>query len=388
MHWQEELVVFSFMLKVLGAVLLSVVIAVTVLRLRAYSPQDLEIAAVDCAADAPVWAVGTPLKVMSYNVQYMASKHYIFFYDIDLEDQQRVEAVGLAGKAIADKPSKEHVLWTLDEVATLIANEAPDVVMLQEINGGNDGRTYYIDQASELLRRLPDGVYACQSHAPYWQAEYILHPHVMAPVDMQLSTLSRYRITKSVRHQLPRKARNFLVRPFNFQRALLESHIATDKGGTIAMINTHFDAWGAGTGVMERQVEKTLELLRSLDDERVPWVFGGDLNLLPPDNNRQRARIAKARTGEFDPQPRIAPLYERYRAIPSLANVMSVDPVPWYTHFPNDPTVNGPDRTIDYLFYSDQWALRDAYVVQKEALALSDHLPVMGVYSLPPSMPQ
>ena len=116
---------FSFIVKLLGAVLLSVVIAIAVLRVRAYSPQDLEIVGVDCAADAPAWAEGTPLKVMSYNVQYMASKHYIFFYDIDLEDPERVQAVALTGKSIADKPSKAHVLWTLDEVATLIANEAP-----------------------------------------------------------------------------------------------------------------------------------------------------------------------------------------------------------------------------------------------------------------------
>ena len=254
--------------------------------------------------------------------------------------------------------------------------------MLQEVNGPSDSRTYNTNHASELLSRLPNRQFPCQSDAPYWKAEFIFHPDVLGPVDMRLLTLSKYRITKSLRHQLPRKPRNFFVTPFHFQRALLESRIATDQGDTLALINTHFDAWGAGTGIMEQQIAKTESLLHALDNESVPWVFGGDLNLLPPDNDRQRQQILAAGTGNYDEDPQIAPLYEKYRAIPALHHLTSDAPEPWYTHFPNDPTVNGPDRTIDYLFYSNQWSLDDAYIVQEEALHISDHLPVVGVYSL------
>jgi endonuclease/exonuclease/phosphatase family metal-dependent hydrolase len=200
---------------------------------------------------------------------------------------------------------------------------------------------------------------------------------------MKLLTLSKYRITKSVRHQLPRKPRNFLVAPFHFQRALLESHIATDNDDTVAMINTHYDAWGAGTSIMSRQIAKTAELLGSLDSEGVPWVFGGDLNLLPPDDNRQRQKIVAARTGNYDETPQISPLYDKYRGIPALHHLTSTEPQAWYTHFPNDPTVTEPDRTIDYQFYSDQWSLDNAYVLQKETLDISDHLPVVGIYAFP-----
>ncbi len=324
---------------------------------------------------------------MSYNVQYMASKNYVFFYDIDIDDPERVAAVEKAGKTIASYPSEEHVFWTLDEVAKLIQEENPDVVMLQEINGGDDSRTHYIDHTSELLKRLPDNLFACRSEAPYWLAEFIFHPDVLGPVDMRLLTLSKYRITKSVRHQLPRKPNNFIVTPFDFQRALLESHIATDHGDAVALINTHFDAWGAGTDIMDRQVAKTEEVLQSLDSQDIPWVLGGDLNLLPPDNNRQRQEILAASTGNYDEQPQIEPLYEKYRGIPALTHLMSTEPEAWYTHFPNDPTVDGPDRTIDYLFYSDQWSLDDAYIVQEKALHISDHLPVIGVYSLSKAPP-
>ncbi len=190
--------------------------------------------------------------------------------------------------------------------------------MLQEINGGDDSRTHYTDHGTELLSRLPEPV-SLPVGSTYWKAEFIFHPEVLGPVDMKLVTLSRYRITQSVRHQLPRKSRNFLMTPFHFQRALLESHIATDRAQPVALINTHFDAWGAGTGIMERQIEKTEALLQSLDEAEIPWVLGGDLNLLPPDDNRQRQQILAAGTGNFDESPQIAPLYERYRGIPPMS---------------------------------------------------------------------
>ena len=343
----------------------------------------MEPASIHCSPDAPGWTADSPLKVMSYNVQYMASKNYVFFYDIDLTDQERVQAVEKANRTIVGRPSEEDVFWTLDQVANVIKTEDPDVVLLQEINGGDDSRTHYIDHTIELLKRLPDEHFPCRSEAPYWKAEFVVHPEILGPVNMKLLTLSKYLITRSVRHQLPRKPRNFLVAPFHFQRALLESHIATNDDHTVAMINTHYDAWGAGTGIMSRQIAKTEELLESLDSEGVPWVFGGDLNLLPPDDNRQRQKIVAAGTGNYDETPQIGPLYEKYRGIPALHHLTSTEPQAWYTHFPNDPTVTEPDRTIDYQFYSNQWSLDDAYVLQKETLDISDHLPVVGIYAFP-----
>ena len=368
--------------KSLFALVLVFTIAIGVLWFRSWWPGDTEVASVHCTKDAPAWESQSDLKVMSYNVQYMASKNYVFFYDIDLEDSERLTAVAKANKVIASQPAEEHVHWTLDQVADVIQSEDPDIVLLQEINGGDDSRTHYIDQAAELLGRLPDDLYPCWTETPYWKAEFILHPDVMGPVNMKLLTLSKYQITKSVRHQLPRMPRSFLLEPFHFQRALLESHIETDQGNSPAFINTHFDAWGTGTGIMRRQVKRTEAVLRALDDESIPWVLGGDLNLLPPDNNRQRDDILAAGTGHYNEIPELGPLYKKYRGVPSIQHLMSDDASDWYTHFPNDPTVAGPDRTIDYLFNNDQWSLVNAYVRQGDTLHISDHLPVIGVYRL------
>ena len=358
-------------------------ITIGVLWARSYGPADMEPLGVECAADAPAWSSQSPLKVMSYNVQYMASKNYVFFYDVDTSDLERLDAVARADKTLASQPSKEHVFWTLDQVAEVIRREDPDVVLLQEMNGTEDSRTYYIDLLNELRARLPRDRYACHTQAPYWKAEFIFHPEILGSVDMQLVTLSKYRIAQAVRHQLPRPARNFVVQPFHFQRALLESRIEVADGTSLAVINTHFEAWAAGTGLMQRQIAATEKLLQSLDSESIPWVLGGDLNLLPPDNNRQRRRIIEAATGFYDENPQIQALYQRYRAVPDLKHLLSDEASAWYTHFPNDPTVAGPDRTIDYLFFSEQWKLDDAQVLQQGTLNISDHLPVIGIYSLP-----
>lgn len=38
--------------------------------------------------------------------------------------------------------------------------------------------------------------------------------------------------------------------------------------------------------------------------------------------------------------------------IPSNAEAGGAERSAWLTHYPNDPRLNGPDRTLDYLFHS------------------------------------
>lgn len=370
------------LIKLFASACILVLVLTAILWLRAYKPPPQETATVYCDGPARGWASSTPLKVMSFNVQYMASKNYVFFYDIDTNDPIRIQAVLNSGKTVANRPTETDVTWTLDQVAQLIATEDPDVVMLQEVNRSEDSRTYYIDQVTELLLRIPDNTYSCRSEASYWKAEFIFHPKILGPVNMELVTLSKYTITQSTRHQLPRPQRSFLARPFYFQRALLESRIADNQGNSIALVNTHYEAWGAGTGIMQKQVAATQQVLENLETEDIPWILGGDLNLLPPDENRQRSRIIQAGMGNYDEVTAIGPLYDKYSGIPPLQELLGSTPEYWYTHYPNDPYASGPDRTIDYVFFSDDWELRDSYIVQDGALEISDHLPVVGVFSI------
>ena len=376
------LTVLKNLSKVLAMLVLLFVVLVLAMWLRSFKPADTEVVEVQCDNGAQVYSSDRPLKVLSYNVQYMASKNYVFFYDIDQQNAERVAQVEQAGLTLADRPSLKHIKWTIEEVAKVIESERPDVVMLQEINTGADSRTHSYDQIEALVTRLGKETFPCLADSSYWKAEYILHPNIMGPVDMRLLTLSRYRMESATRHQLPRPQINALERPFYFQRAVLETRHPTVNGNDFAMLNTHFEAWGAGTGVMQKQVGRTMELLEALDIGQIPWVLGGDLNLLPPDEQRQRTQISLAQTGEYDEEPAIRLLYDRYGAIPSRADLLSENASEWYTHIPNDPTVSVPDRTIDYLFYSDQWGLESAKIMHGTAWEVSDHLPVVGMFSM------
>lgn len=317
-----------------------------------------------CGAGVPAWPAAQPLSVLSFNVQYMAGKNYVFYYDVAGGPDSR--------------PAAEDVRLTLDGVAALIRQQAPDLVLLQEINDADDSRTHYIDQLPELQRRLGDLAFPCLASAHYWKAGWIPHPHILGPVSMQLVTLSRYRLAAARRYQLPRMDKDPLTRHFYFQRALLDARLQTDAGAEVAVLNTHFDAWGKGSPVMAAQVARVVTVLDELEQRGIPWLLGGDFNLLPPDDGRQWQRLRQ----HYDRPSPLLPLYRRFGAIPSLADLNGAGAARWYTHFPNDPAVTAPDRTIDYLFYSRQWQRLRGDVLREEALTLSDHLPVLGEFAL------
>ncbi|MGX8849859.1 endonuclease/exonuclease/phosphatase family protein, partial [Pseudomonas aeruginosa] len=79
----------------------------------------------------------------------------------------------------------------------------------------------------------------------------------------------------------------------------------------------------------------------------------------------------------------LAVLSGRFPMVPSLEEASGVDQVRWYTHFPNDPRVQGPDRTLDYLFHSPSLTRLDARVRRSDTLQISNHLPLAARFLLP-----
>jgi len=312
------------------------------------------------------------LKVLSFNVQYMAGKSYVFFYDVDGGPDTQ--------------PQQADIDNTTQRVADIIRDENPDIVLIQEINDANDSRTHFRDQLTELQAQLHDQagerIYPCHADAHYWQADFIPHPKIWGPVSMKLSTLSKYPIHQALRHQLPLAQNDPISERFYFYRAMLETLIELPNGERIVALNTHFDAWGEGTGVMQKQVKLVHSRLKQLDASGTPWVLGGDLNLLPPDGQKQWEKITESNTGGYDQYTAIKLLYDNFQAVPSLLNLADTKASRWYTHYPNNPTVTGPDRTIDYLFYSHQWHATQTAVRQHDTLDVSDHLPVSATLVL------
>ena len=354
-------------LRVLAALVVLLALLVTLVWAATFHPATLEAAPVACAQAAPVLQPGQSLKIMTWNVQFMAGKNYIFFSDMP------------DGNAPDERPSSADIATTLGEVARVIRAEQPDLVLLQEVDDGA-ARTDYENQLARLAALLPPE-YACRTEAFYWKAAYVPHPRIHGAVGMKLAILSRYQISRAQRHQLALIPSDPLSQQFNLKRAILEARLPVAGRGDFVALDTHLDAFAQGSDTMERQVGQVDALLGRLTAADLPWTIGGDFNLLP--SEQAYRELAPSHQGFYNPHTEIAPLYAHYQAVPSYAEASGLEAREWYTYFANDPAIGRPDRTLDYLFFAQNVQLGAHYVRQDDTLAISDHLPIVAELRLP-----
>jgi len=331
-----------------------------------YHPAKIEFVNVYFRGPAPVLQAGQSIKIMTWNVQYMAGKNYVFFYDL------------LDGSGPDERPSPKDIAYTLNEVARVIRVESPDIILLQEVDC-RAKRTDYHDQLADLLTKLPQE-YCCYASAWYWKALFVPHPRIMGSVGMKLAIISKYRISGAIRHQLPVIPDNIFVKQFNFKRAVLEARLPVSGQKDFIALSTHLDAFAQGSNTMERQVSNVRRLLQGLSDQGYDWVIGGDFNLLPPGGAYDR--LSRNQQRYYKPQTELAPFFEEFQAVPSAGEADSDSAGEFYTQFPNDPEVYEPDRTIDYLFFSRGLKPGEHYVRQNDTRSISDHFPVVAEVTL------
>lgn len=331
-----------------------------------YHPADVEAQEVACRSDAPVMPAGYTPKVLSWNVQFMASKEYVFWFDILDESGPDL------------RPSSESIATTIAEVARVIRDENPDLVLLQEVDQGA-ARTDYQDQLALLMDALPAD-FSCHSSAYYWKAGFVPHPKVMGATGMMLSTISKFRITEAQRHQLPLMPANPVVQQFQLKRAILASVLPIQGGKEFVVMNTHLDAFAQGTDTMQRQVAEVHQLLKAETEKGRPWLIGGDFNLLPPGD--QYANLKPRFQIYYQPQSEIRVLLDDFGSVPDVSQLATTRNSAWFTHFPNDPAGGKLDRTIDYLFYSPRLSAIEASVRQHDTQHISDHLPVIARFEM------
>ena len=353
-------------LRVLGKLLVGVLgvalLAFAYVWFSAGSWKEVEERPVHCSSGAPRLAARSRIRILSWNIQYLAGKNYTFFYDLP------------GNKGPDERPSAADIAATTKEVARIIDMERPDFVLLQEVDEGAS-RTDRQNQTG-LIQKALKQAYPCYAEAFYWKAGFVPHPRIMGAVGMKVVTLSRFRLDSAVRHALPPIPADPLSTRLGLHRAVLEARVPLEGGRTLSLLNTHFDAFAQGTNIMERQVNITARLLGRLDERRTPWVFAGDLNLLPP--GIELSTMQPVVRGYYNPKTEVTPLFDSFSSAFPLSELTGTEKKKFYTLNPNNPEIKEkPDRTIDYVFHARALSVREARVRSHDTMLISDHLPLV-----------
>ena len=348
--------------------LLGLLIVIALAGAMVYSltwrPDAREVLPVSCSTQAPTLAPGQALKVMTWNVQYLAGKRYVFWNDL---------AAGTD-----EAPTADDMAFSLDEVARVIRDEQPDIVLLQELDDGAKASDYQ-NQLKLLQERVAD-LYPCSAHAFDWKADFIPDPHIFGSVGRQLATLSRYEIEHAERLQLPVSEVNLISRQFKPKNALLVTYLPLSDGGQISVLNTRLHRATQPDETLQAQISAVAKVLDKFESHGTPWLIGGDFNLLPLG---QYQRLPSEQRTPYSADSALHVLWDKYPMIPTNNEAGGIDRARWLTHYPNDTNVSGPDRTVDYLFYSPRIKRVEARVRQDDTLRISDHLPVIARFLLP-----
>jgi endonuclease/exonuclease/phosphatase family metal-dependent hydrolase len=327
-----------------------------------YHPGPVECEEVSNAEGAPLLAPDQPVNAVTFNLQFLAGTGYHFFYDGGPD-------------SLATRSDIES---TVAKVAAFIAETNPDFVLFQEVDCGAR-RTAYLDEVALLRGAMPAEI---RNHVStfYWKSKFVPHLKIMGSAGTKLVIFSRYRLGKARRYRLPDTPGNPLERDFGLKRAILEVEIPLANGRTLVLLNTHLEAFPKATDVMERQVEKVLWRLKTLDDQNLAWILGGDFNLLPPG---QPARLSRQDRGIHHEPTEIGSIYERYMGVPTVAAATGEHMRHYFTFTRRVGAIRLPVRTLDYFFVAPGVTIDDYAVVQEDTMDLSDHLPLMARFRLP-----
>jgi endonuclease/exonuclease/phosphatase family metal-dependent hydrolase len=330
-------------------------------------PESVQPASFISEPDAPALVGNQPLKILNWNMQFMAGNvNNHFFFDNGSDSW----------------PAQSKVLSTLDAAAALIKAEDPDVILLQEIDD-DAKRTYYQDQQALLLERLPKS-YKAQASTLYWQADFLPVPALWGSVGMKLSVISKYKIIAATRYALASiDTHNFLEQQFQPRRAILHVELERKDKPPLHILNTHLSAFAQGSNTMERQVKRVFELMHGFESRGEDAIIGGDFNLIP---NRKAFRfLSKKAQSDYNLlETELKLLLDNFASVPSTHNLEGDNVSAWYTHSPNNSAAKTPNKTLDYFFMTEAIDVVDSRIrSDRSALLISDHMPVIATFQRP-----
>jgi endonuclease/exonuclease/phosphatase family metal-dependent hydrolase len=327
--------------------------------LTEHRPDPVEPVAVSCEGATTPLKVGEPIKILSWNVQYGASRKHQFFYD--------------GGQAV--HVPIEDVKETTAAIASALSAYGADVLLLQEIDS-DSARTHRINQGP-IYKKGAGAV--CEAVTTYHRSPFVPSPttNPLGRVDMGLQLLTRSApLAKAERIQLALLDEPRIVQMFNLKRALLTAEVPIEGWPQpLALAVTHLSAFSKGDGTLAKQVAQ----LRAWMDARPkdqPWILAGDFNLLPPGDDP--GRLAAEGDAYRDPVNPMEALLKDYRDIFGDAQLDPMNRTYLPFGFPE------PDRKIDYVLVGGPIEVIEAKVLREHA-AISDHLPLVATLRIGPA---
>lgn len=325
-----------------------------------HQPGPIEDVAVDCTGEGTPIVAGQAFDVLSWNLQYGASRKHRFFYD---------------GGTVVHVP-QDDVDATVAAISRVLRDEAPALALLQEVDRDSD-RTGNIDQLPPYVQAAAA---ACSAAAPYHKSPFVPNPpgEFLGRVDMELATLSRGPMQHAQRHQLALLAEPRVRQIFNLKRAILTAEIPVQGWDQpLAVANTHLSAFSHGDGTLQKQVTALADWIRARPADQ-PWILAGDMNLLPPGFDKSQLSTERdLYADDHNPIELLLPLGTEVLGDQLAARNRTYLPF----------GASEPDRKIDYFLVGGPISVVEARVLS-EHTSISDHLPVLASLVIgPPPVP-
>lgn len=239
-----------------------------------------------------------------------------------------------------------------ESILALLARVKPDVVVLQECLGWDEG---------DRLRRVAGAL-----AVPYIDKHAMLGHARARPSGRRfhVALLSRFPIVLTNTH----------ADPEHVGHVILEAAVATPDGPT-TILGTHFDSHGEDQRLRDARTLCTIAHPTRLASERV--LVAGDLNALStrdPYPADLAAQLQSAGTEKYGMPPRfeVMPLLEQH-------GLVDLRPEPWVTAMRDRGGVRIDYRT-DYLLASPSLAARCDRVEVIACEGASDHEPVLATF--------
>lgn len=352
-HFSEKGFITLALLATLSATGLLAVSAPLLPYLLGYNPPVIEHLPVHCSAQTPKIDPEKPLKILNWNIQFLAGQYYPYW----LSD--------------FDQPmlTKEDIEKNLEKIVSVIREENPDIIQLQEVHRTHP-LTHHRDQLPMLYEKLSD-LLPCYSSGTYWKARFIPSRYLTGEIDMSLVTMSRYYMESATKELLPATRRKRILVPFYPRHSLLGTHFPLQGGETFTAINTHLDSPTTGRGKIDDQIHAVLRHVTRLTEKQQLWALSGDFNLVPPGFYETLPKNQK----EFYPaHSPLTPFYKHFTGVPSLKDVFGSQGHQWTTAYDVNQTTL--DLVIDYIFHPP-YIRSGQNQVKHLPLDTSDHMPVI-----------